>query len=84
MLRTLKMKVLAFLMVLCMTIPAVSYVQSENYVVEARTKKVYIAASGRGKCYHKSRYCSRMRGKTIKLSKSKAKRRGYRACKKCY
>ena len=84
MLKQLKVRVLAFLMALCLTVPTVSYIQSDTFVVEAKTRKVYIAASGRGKCYHKSKYCSRMRGRTIKLSKSKARRRGYRACKKCY
>lgn len=47
---------------------------------------VYIAASGNGKKYHSSKYCSRMNGNVIKMTIEEAKAAGYTPCKKksCY
>ncbi len=60
------------------TIPA----NSTN--AEAKASYVYIAASGRGKCYHLSAECSRMRGRVKKMKLKQAKKAGYRPCGKCY
>ena len=45
---------------------------------------VYVASSGKGKCYHRDSNCSRMKGHVNSMSRSAAEGSGYRACKKCY
>ena len=47
---------------------------------------VYIAASGNGTKYHKSKNCSQMNGNVIEMTREQAETAGYTACKKnsCY
>lgn len=51
-----------------------------------QSRGVYIAASGNGKKYHWSAYCSGMDGNVIEMSKEDAEAAGYTPCKKksCY
>lgn len=44
---------------------------------------VYVAASGKGECYHSKSSCSGMK-KTIEMTRSDAEARGLRPCSKCY
>jgi hypothetical protein len=67
----------------CIISSSIFVIPPTSTVVEAKTQYVYIASSGNGKCYHSNSKCSRMKG-TVKLTITKAKQRGYRACKKCY
>lgn len=51
-----------------------------------QSRGVYIAASGKGKKYHRSAYCSGMDGNVIEMSVEDAEAAGYTPCKKssCY
>lgn len=51
-----------------------------------QSRGVYIAASGKGKKYHRSAYCSGMDGNVIEMSEEDAEAAGYAPCKKkgCY
>lgn len=80
--KKLKTKLLMYVMVTFLTLGSVP-VMTQPVTVEAKTTYVYIAASGKGKCYHSKKKCSRMK-KVKKMTISKAKKKGYRACKKCY
>lgn len=82
--KKLKAKLMPYLLSIMIATSTIVVVPPTTAVdVQAKTSYVYIAASGKGKCYHKNKKCSRMK-KTKKLKKSTAKKRGYRACKKCY
>lgn len=67
------------------TIPNTSTTISlaKSQKAKSKIQYVYIAASGRGECYHLSKKCSRMRGRVVKMKLKKAKK-NYRPCSKCY
>lgn len=48
----------------------------------SKSNVVYIAASGDGKKYHKSPYCSGMDGNVIEMTREEAEANGYTVCKK--
>lgn len=79
-----KTRIGAFILTGCIMTTTFLSVPSTVVNVEAKTKYVYIAASGNGTKYHKSKNCSRMNGKVNKVKLSKAKKDGYEPCKKCY
>lgn len=68
------------LLIITSTVPTV-----EIQTVQAKSKYVYITASGKGKKYHINKYCRTLRRSHVKkIKKKKAKRCGYKACKVCY
>lgn len=82
--KTLKTRIGAIVLTGCIMTTTFLAVPASVVPVEAKTKYVYIAASGNGTKYHNNKECSRMRGKVKKVKLSKAKKDGYEACKKCY
>ena len=84
--KKLKAKLMPYLlsiMIATSTLVVIPPTTAVDVQAKAKTSYVYIASSGNGKCYHKNKKCSRMK-KTKKLTKAQAKKKGYRACKKCY
>ncbi|MDD6794199.1 MAG: hypothetical protein PUE01_02120 [Clostridiaceae bacterium] len=57
---------------------------NQNNKVQEKGETVYIAASGKGNCYHNDPNCSKMNGNVNSMSRNDAENQGYRACKKCY
>lgn len=85
--RKVKNKIVSVVLAFAIVSTSVSVGSTVNAVdaqAKAKASYVYIAASGNGQCYHSSKNCSRMRGRVVKITVSKAKAKGYRACKKCY
>jgi len=58
---------------------------SSNSVQSSNTKEktVYVASSGKGKKYHSTPNCSKMKG-TITMTVSEAENNGYTPCSKCH
>ena len=85
--KKIKTSIASIALAVVVTMTSVSAGSTFNTIdTQAKTRQqyVYIAASGRGECYHLSKNCSRMRGRVVKLTIKKAKSQGYRPCKKCY
>lgn len=57
--------------------------QQQNNTIVANSSKVYVAASGKGKCYHRDQNCSRMKGNVVEKSIDEATSQGFKACEKC-
>ena len=82
--KKMKVKAVTMMISLCLVMTSVPVGITMQPVQTTAKCYVFIAASGNGECYHTNKNCSRMRGRVNKLTKKAAKRRGYRACKKCY
>ena len=69
--KLLKTRIGAIVLTGCIMTTTFLAVPASVVPVEAKTKYVYIAASGNGTKYHSNKECSRMRGK-VKKVKAKA------------
>ncbi len=68
------------------SIPNKSTSSTTSPITQNKSNVVYIAATGNGTKYHRSKNCSKMNGNVIEMTVEEARSKGYTPCKKssCY